>query len=160
MTVQMTDIVTGLFAIAGAPLSEESPAGHFAWDGQTFRLGGVDAGGRLHDLAHWLIATEEERAQPEFGLGTSPWDGTLEALDTAPWNDRDSWNMEHRASLLGILFMKRLGLDWAQVAKSHGWDDLMWGGEDRRRRDLKWLRDRNLLTSNGRPALLQGVRVR
>ena len=160
MMVQMTDIVAGLFAISGAPLSEESP-GHFAWDGQTFRLGGVNTYGRLHELSHWLIATEEERALPEFGLGTSPWYGTLEAPDTATWNDdRDSWNMEHRASLLGILFMKRLGLDWAQVAKSHGWDDLMWGGETRRRQDMKWLRGRNLLTPNGRPTLLQGVRVR
>lgn len=150
-------LVNGLFAISGIPLSEEAPLGGFAWDGQTFRLGGVNDSGRLHELSHWLITTEEERAQPEFGLGTSPWYGTLEALDTAPWDDRDSWNMEHRASLLGILFMKRLGLDWAQVAKNHGWDDLMWGGESRRRQDLKWLRDRNLVLPNGRPTLLQGL---
>lgn len=46
------------------------------WDGARWHLARVKTNEHaIHEIAHWIVATNEARALPNYGLGTDPDDG-------------------------------------------------------------------------------------
>lgn len=52
----------------------------YTWDGSTLVSAGSTYESYLHDVAHWLVATKQQRAEPEFGLGPDPYRDSDAAL--------------------------------------------------------------------------------
>lgn len=99
------------------------------WDGRQLQVGTFRCDRKAgvsdfwHDIAHWIVATEEERREPEFGLGPSPdgfsW-GVPRTLGASAAESR-----EKMSSALGIHLLVVAGLK--EIASStvieHGWDE-------------------------------------
>jgi len=50
------------------------------WDGSCWHFARLHSEAHvLHEVAHWIVATEQERAAPNYGLGTDPDRGPLMA---------------------------------------------------------------------------------
>jgi hypothetical protein len=82
------------------------------WDGNTLHTGRfTDNSDLAHELAHWVLATPDQRAQPNFGLGDD-WAGGAAALDV---DDTTRLEIEGQAAALGISYLKVLvGDDWTE----------------------------------------------
>ena len=64
----------------------------------------------VHEVAHWLIAPDDRRVLPDFGLGAGPETGRIEEANAARCvDDTVKEEEELLASLLGILFEAVLG---------------------------------------------------
>jgi elongation factor P hydroxylase len=61
----------------------------------------------LHDLAHWLVASPQQRKLPNFGLGPhpNPWDTAKCELAMSA---SESINLEERASILHTFIVEKL----------------------------------------------------
>lgn len=96
-------------------------AGDPIWSGSKLFTGAFDPNGadHCHEAAHWLVATSEERPQPNFGLGKD-W-----RLGKAPKTvlGNLSREREYDASVLGLEFFRILGGDWITLGddSGHGW---------------------------------------
>lgn len=88
----------------------------FGWNGKVLRLN-EPIGDILHEIAHWVVATEEERQHSDFMLEQGA--GHPEARE-----------IEERASMLGILLERDMGLPWGDSFREHNWG----GGDPRARR--------------------------
>lgn len=92
------------------------------WNGRTVALlnnGHLNTvSNHLHEIAHWLVATEEERGMVNFGLGASPDDMAYKSDWIAGPRINEA---EVQASALGILMEKALGMDWLDTARMHYW---------------------------------------
>lgn len=73
----------------------------------------------VHDVAHYVVASQTRRKRPEFGLGRSPDSGTadVELLLT----HANAQLEEEEASILGILIEQELGLDSEGTFDGHSW---------------------------------------
>ncbi len=77
----------------------------------------------VHEVAHFLVATDAERLMDEYGLGSSP-----DAFDTLPAKVKRAKLREECASLLGILIERQLQLTHkgkplhAHTWAYHSWD--------------------------------------
>lgn len=113
--------ITNLATWLGMPFDlERSCDEHPLWDGKIAAWRGVTHSNILHEIAHWIVATPEERVQTAFGCGAEP-----QGVVSAPvqlLRVESSVACETRASALGIALEWSLGLDWRATAEDHGWD--------------------------------------
>lgn len=133
--------IRDLAADLGVDLSTAPPGRGYQWDGRSIATGGVHDADVLHDIAHWLVAAKRRRQLPEFGLGPSP---SAHAQHTQRHlSYQFAQDEESMASLLGIAWERRLGMDWKDTVMEHGWrpmDSTM--DRDHRRRMFRALRKR------------------
>ena len=82
------------------------------WDGTVLHTGRfTDASDMAHEIAHWVLATVDQRAQPNFGLGTDWADGDAPLLV----DEATRLEIEARAAALGIGYLKALDGDrWSE----------------------------------------------
>lgn len=118
-------IVLGLVAHHKVPfsLSAYAPDG-FAWNGKRFAFRFTAASDVLHHFAHYLVASGDRRKLPEFGLGPGFDTGKDDkAKDAAIITGYDAQREEGKASCLGILMERELGMNWKNTYKEHGWNE-------------------------------------
>jgi hypothetical protein len=111
----------------------------------------------LHEYAHFCLASKDRLQVPGFGLGTEPdlTDGHCEEAPRILTNgDIDE---ETRASFLGVMFERELGLRWTETLHEHSWLDLL----DRKQKNgpyiwdqdpdpvIRWLYDNEHMAVNG-----------
>lgn len=100
----------------------------YAYDGQTIALFDKKPdkirppSNLVHDIAHYLVASDERRRMPEFGLGESP--DTMSYRYLSSYIDLEKANLEEEmASMLGILIEKEIGSDWKETWHFHNWSE-------------------------------------
>lgn len=108
---------------AGFPFVVVQTAPNQSWDGKIGRLitpskSFSDLSNAIHEFAHWLVATKEDRTKPEFGLGSGP-----DATGNTAVLNHDNQRMEEQASLLGIAIERELGMPWKRTFCEHCWMD-------------------------------------
>lgn len=141
----------------GMPIVDEAPTDAFSWDGRAVRMRS-EASVLVHEVAHWLIAPDDRRALPDFGLGAGPETGRIEEANAARCvDDTVKEEEELLASLLGILFEAVLG----QLA-IHSFIEQNWLEAWERKAAAEqfsvateMLRARNLIDRTGMPILFQ-----
>lgn len=74
----------------------------------------------IHDIAHYIVASNTRRKLPEFGLGTSPDNSVREANQIL--SHKGAQHEEEEVSLLGILIEKQLGLRPLMTFTDHSWE--------------------------------------
>lgn len=109
---------------AGVKLSVRNINGKHVWNGNTIALFEVDGSQRpdaniVHDIAHYLVASQTRRKHPEFGLGSSPDNGVVDAMLLL--THANAQLEEEEASILGILIEQKLDLDPNGTFNHHGW---------------------------------------
>ncbi len=77
----------------------------------------------VHEIAHWLICPMEYRNLPDFGLGFGPDSTDFSALEIKmrPGTLDTFREEERKASALGILIEKALGLSYLATLEYHDW---------------------------------------
>lgn len=143
------DIVRGILNVLGLPFTEEPARDSYLWTGTQFRIGKMTASSILHEVAHWLVATEDERKTPEFGLGLAPEPGCL-YIKTEMTKEQASLK-ETLSSVLGIQMERALEMDWAQTHHEHGWGDTNQSFEER----IQTLKSLGLLNPDESPSFLK-----
>lgn len=85
---------------------------------------GQDASNILHDIAHYKAATPKARKYVDFGLGSGPDSYSEDDNEIAEEIYSISVNLkiEEKASALGIMWEKELGLNWQDTIIYHSWD--------------------------------------
>lgn len=143
-----------LAARLGIPTLDEDPAAAFSWDGQAIRTRS-EASVVFHEIAHWQIAPLERRGLPDFGVGAGPETGRIDEANAAICVDAlTKEEEENLSSLLGILWEVEHGEPAILAFVEQNWLELY----DRPStpahfvRCLHALKNRGLLTSDGRPA--------
>lgn len=119
------------------------------WTGGKLALAKQNVSNILHELAHYQVAPPSWRRLPEFGIGVGPdggWSKDASARypkvdcrpvstpEGAPWGDMPVLE-ECRASLLGILWERKLGGPWRRTLEHHSWvlgkkGSLVWENSD------------------------------
>jgi len=130
------------------------------WTGTFAAIGGLEATDVLHELAHYQCSPPKWRRYPEFGLGMGPDVGLDQAMPGGNLRESDygtdsPTEEEERASLLGIMWERHLGLEsWAHTIEYHNWINLIpaWSGGDPVPQFV-WLMRTGLLTTEGEPVL-------
>jgi hypothetical protein len=102
----------------------------------------------VHDIAHFLVAPPERRWVAEFGLGTAP-EGMRHIQAVVTMTTAESLLEEERASLLGILIEKALGMDWLYTMQDHSWLDFR-SAEDvfENEPSIRWLQVNGFVDGN------------
>ena len=143
-----------LAALFDIPTLDEDPAIAFSWDGRAIRTRS-ETSVVFHEIAHWQIAPPERRSLPDFGVGAGPETGRTREADAAVCVDAATKEEEENlSSLLGILWEVEYGEPAILAFAEQNWLELY----DRPStpahfaRCLRALRDRGLLTAEGRPA--------
>jgi hypothetical protein len=73
----------------------------------------------LHDVAHFAVSNKNRRQLPEFGLGSSPDNNTIQVDRIASISIARS--EEIVASALGIYWEREIGCDWYKTYLTHHW---------------------------------------
>ncbi len=138
----------------GIPTLDEDPAVAFSWDGRAIRTRS-ETSVVFHEIAHWQIASPERRMLPDFGVGAGPESGRVDEANAAVCVDAGAREEEENlSSLLGILWEVEYGEPAILAFAEQNWLELY----DRPStpahfaRCLRALKDRGLLTDDGRPA--------
>ena len=93
------------------------------WDGVSFRFGEHEFEHKIsHELAHWLVATPEQRKMREFGLGCAP-DFTLDITSSLKMNSTEAVVIEEHASFLGLAMLRSLGMPYEAELEDQGWEE-------------------------------------
>lgn len=102
----------------------------------------------LHELAHYQVASPARRLAPDFRLGHSP-SSKHNFFDKPPYKlyEFDSLEEQH-ASVLGILWERRLGLNWRETFGVHGWNNELKLGVD-----IRTLSDEDLFGGSALPVV-------
>lgn len=116
------DTLLALAARVGLTVLPDAPAPHI-YDGQVLRTGPDPAGAVgpmcaevvCHELAHWLCATDAERALPEWGLGRERSYGAS-APERAAEADDDPQVIEDAVRWVSERVALAVGLDRAEFA--------------------------------------------
>lgn len=89
------------------------------WDGAVLHIARIKREAHVvHEVAHWMLASEELRHRPNCGLGMDPDGGPETQLDVT----RDAADRaEALASFLTILLLRELGLPWLRPAIEVNW---------------------------------------
>lgn len=80
----------------------------FGWNGKALRLN-ESISDILHEMAHWVVAPPKWRSCPDFGLESR--------------SDSSADREEGKASLLGILLERAMGLPWGDTFRDHNWGE-------------------------------------
>lgn len=101
-----------------------TPGDTFQWDGNDVACKKQKASNIIHDIAHFVIASREQRKIIDFGLGAGPDTGNQSEANKAELKHRHISvdQQEVEASALGILWEKGFGMDWKDTADYHNWD--------------------------------------
>ncbi len=89
------------------------------WHPTSLTIHREDPSEALHELAHYLCAAPERRRRVNFGCGDD-----YEYLQTNQEriiSQEDAQEEESRASFLGILMERELGMDWKATCWEHNW---------------------------------------
>lgn len=92
------------------------------WNTKDVACEGQTASDIIHDIAHYAIASRQERKTADFGLGPGP-DSMYDKSPKTLYGNRKCNNIEGKASALGIYWEKEIGLPWESTALHHAWDD-------------------------------------
>lgn len=138
----------------GIPTLDEDPAVAFSWDGRAIRTRS-ETSVVFHEVAHWQIASPERRMLPDFGVGAGPESGRIDEANAAVCVDAATREEEENlSSLLGILWEVEYDEPAILAFAEQNWLELY----DRPStpahfaRCLRMLKDRGLLTDEGRPS--------
>tara|TARA_Y100001970_G_scaffold248983_2_gene319089 strand:- start:21554 stop:22318 length:765 start_codon:yes stop_codon:yes gene_type:complete len=146
-----------LVRYVGMPEIDEPPLKAFSWDGTAVRTGSA-ASVLIHEVAHWLVASPERRALPDFGLGPGPETGRTELAEAARCVGDDKREEEELlASLLGILLEASLGQPAISAFIEQNWLEA-WDRPAAANQFLitvEKLLTRGLIDASGLPVLLQ-----
>lgn len=104
-----SDIVTPWLRGMGFKVELRELYESFMWDGFSFN-GNLSDRHLIHDLAHWILASEDRRSLPEFGLGAGPESDAKAAEEHAVISTHAARDEESKAALLGILIQHALGI--------------------------------------------------
>lgn len=106
----------------------------FVWNGEVLRPDLYQrASDVIHEIAHWLAATDEMRKHPEYGLGRAP-DTFCKASIIFPY--KKITYEENLASILGILIERELGYNWYDTLGRHAWRDTPWRTDEKLESEL------------------------
>lgn len=137
----------------GIPTLDEDPAVAFSWDGHAIRTRS-ETSVVFHEIAHWQLAPPARRVLPDFGVGAGPETGRIDEANAAVCVDAATREEEENlSSLLGILWEVEYGEPAILAFAEQNWLEFY----DRPStpahfaRCLRSLKDRGLLTEDGRP---------
>jgi len=143
-----------LAASLNIPTLDEDPVTAFSWDGRAIRTRS-ETSVVFHEIAHWQIAPPGRRSLPDFGVGAGPETGRAREADAAVCVDAATKEEEENlSSLLGILWEVEYGEPAILAFAEQNWLELY----DRPStpahfaRCLRTLKDRGLVTAEGRPS--------
>lgn len=100
----------------------------YQWAGA--KLCADDGSGLVHEFAHFVVAENDRKLLPDFGLGSGP-DFFNRAAELLVSADHARFE-EAEASMLGILIERALGFNFGVTLKHHSWtgelrgDPLTW----------------------------------
>jgi elongation factor P hydroxylase len=109
---------------------------------------GISNSNLVHEVAHYLVASKKRRRMRDFALGSSP--DTIRVSAIRQITDTAASNEEKRASVLGIMIERELGMQWRSTHRNHSWGDDPLEFEcleNRITRSARWRRLRPLLTA-------------
>jgi hypothetical protein len=160
--MKSTPEVLEIMERAKMPLSSRRLLDDFSWNGKDLAL--YDHKGELrdnncmlHELSHFLVATQIARRKPEFGCDTAPYIGSLQ-IDSSHYGSSMQQFYETRASMLGIFYERELGFCWPYTFCDHNWDILLDGQEQTPDGTtlpevITWLYDHHHIDGDGRPTV-------
>lgn len=150
----------------GIPTTDNDPQYGFQYDGNAISIKNISVSALLHEISHWLLASETERKLIDYGLGRGPDTGRknpdaqnkadevkikIESLILS--KDTMHLTNDSYASLLGIAFEAALGYDISKTTMVHNW-----ASEDCKKSDdmfdkfffsiISSLQDKKLLTGH------------
>lgn len=89
------------------------------WDGAVLHIARLKREAHVvHEIAHWMLASESLRALPNCGLGMDPDGGLPTPLAITPSAANSA---EQLASFLTILLLRELEMPWLKSAIDVGW---------------------------------------
>lgn len=74
-----------------------------------------------HEIAHWLVATPDQRKLPNYGLGPSPDDDYLDLGTPMELFRDEAQAIESQASLLTVLIQRDMGVSGRNTLVIHNW---------------------------------------
>jgi len=96
----------------------------FSYEGSQRKIAGSrSASDVIHDVAHYLVCSEERRDVHNFGLGPAPDDFSRTADSPELVKGQAASHEEEMASLLGILIEAHLGVRFTGTLIEHNWDE-------------------------------------
>jgi len=120
MTTRYKKEIHRLAKAFGIKLSPRRSHDSWEWDGKTIATNSWKRphGDIIHDIAHWIVADEDRRCLPDFGIGEGVNSGKPAGIIIANPDDEESV-----ASVLGILIERQLGMpSWRYTYKYHSWN--------------------------------------
>jgi len=121
VTPELKVRINKLATLVGCVLNwGRNPDDSFQYDKIDIACEGQDASNILHDIAHYVLASKEERAMEDFGLGDGPDSGESMKRKLSM---RKCDKLEEQASVLGIFWEKSLNLNHDSTYVYHDWKD-------------------------------------
>lgn len=159
LTPQHRKVLKVLKAI-GMPftLEKDVSASGYGWDGSLAYFKGFKVGDAMHDMAHYQCSSTRLRKLPEFGLGSGFCTEDYDGADSNHRRNEEKTQLEEEyASLLGILWERELGYNFAATLDLHSWPT----GRNSKKNFFKIMRGlskRGLIDENARPTTKLNVR--
>jgi hypothetical protein len=111
------------------------------WDGFKINAKDITEDGMIHEIAHWILAPEERRAIPDYGLGAGPsssWDaynGALKKMGKEPrdFNHIKDVDEEILTCVLEFCFEGLIGMDMIHLMRDRNFlefSTLKWESDD------------------------------
>lgn len=123
------------------------PLSTWGWDGENIATNNK-ASNIVHDVAHWLVCSKNRRRLPDFGLSQGPDSGISISRIVTYKKERKE---EARASLLGILIERKLGMRWKETLIEHTWQKSDGSFKGFMTKTLAWLYSKGLIDRTLRP---------
>jgi hypothetical protein len=163
--------IKAIIDLLGISTVDSDPQDRYQYDGTAIAVKNISVSAMLHEIAHWMLASEEERKLIDYGLGCGP--NTGEKNHSAAMvaeraqikteflvMSKENLHMtdDSYASLLGIAFEAALGYDINQTLKVHNWipeNDLF---DKNFFLSINWLQNKKLLSKHVPAILTNGVK--
>lgn len=103
----------------GVTLLDRDSTDNWSWNGHNIATNNWDDESFiLHEIAHWILCSEDRLSIPDFGLGIGP-----RSVLFAPsvLNYDDDLHEELCASVLGILYERAFGMKWKEAYHYQSW---------------------------------------
>lgn len=133
------------------PKYEKALTEEHTWDGNILTLkDSIKSYNLLHEIAHNQVASPRRRRKPEYGLGQSP-ESFLRANFELKFESCEE--EERLASILGILWERKLGHNFYSTLRSHCWLEVSDKVDRELKGVLKTLNKYGLIDKQGVPQL-------